>query len=518
VTRPTPPNEVSAEPGRARSRIAAPRVEVDEAFAERLRSVCTSVRTDEEARIEASRDWWPISIGWANRGEVPSLPALVASPSTAEEVSSVLRVSNEARVPVTVVAGRSGVCGASVPVFGGVAMDLCAMAGVTDVDTTSLLARALPGTFGPDLEEQLQSHDLTLGHWPQSMDISTVGGWLACRGAGQYSTRYGKAEDMVTGLEVALADGRQIRTGGTAPRSATGPDLTQLFVGSEGTLGVITAAWLRLHPKPSDVAKRTFGFSSFETGLDACRKVMRSGATPAVLRLYDEVESERNFSIGDRCVLIVLDEAHPSILGPTIEIVESACASCGSTSMDEGLVDRWLEHRNDVSALAPLYRAGVVVDTVEIAGRWSVLSELYRACVAALVQVEGTLVASAHQSHAYADGACLYFTFAGRMPDPSETAVSEPVGEGSGANDLHDQWAQSYYKRAWDAVTEEVLGHGAAISHHHGVGINRSRFMRAALGEALDVLGALKSALDPRGILNPGKLGVPSAFGEVRWP
>src|SRR6202008_3889026 len=145
--------------------------------------------------------------------------------------------------------------------------------GVVAVDETSLTADVRAGTFGPDLEAELGKvgDGYTLGHWPQSMDLSTVGGWIACRGAGQYSTRYGKIEDMVVGLEVVLADGRVVRTGGNAPRAATGPSLTQLFTGSEGVLGVITKAWLRVHPLPEVEGRRAYSFASFDDGLDACR-------------------------------------------------------------------------------------------------------------------------------------------------------------------------------------------------------------------------------------------------------
>ena len=158
----------------------------------------------------------------------------------------------------------------------------------------------------------------TLGHWPQSMDLSTVGGWLACRGAGQYSTRYGKIEDMVIGLEVVLADGRVVHTEGHGPRAATGPNLTQLFVGSEGTLGVITEARLRIHPLPPAQERRAFGFTSFAAGLEACRRILRRGATPAVLRLYDTTESARNFDQPDTNVLVVLDETDPALLAATM--------------------------------------------------------------------------------------------------------------------------------------------------------------------------------------------------------
>ena len=170
---------------------------------------------------------------------------------------------------------------------------------------------------------------------------------------------------------------------------------------------------------------------------------------------------------------------------------------------------RWMEHRNDVSALAPLYRGGIVVDTIEVAARWSVLADLYDSCMNALKAVEGTLVASAHQSHSYADGACIYLTFAGRMPEDSGKQASVQAA---------DAWAERYYNAAWSAVMDAVIAAGAAISHHHGIGINRSRFMAPSIGGGARLLESLKNTLDPRGVLNPGKLGLPSQFGEVGWP
>jgi alkyldihydroxyacetonephosphate synthase len=216
-------------------------------------------------------------------------------------------------------------------------------------------------------------------------------------------------------------------------------------------------------------------------------------------------------------VLIVLDEADPGLLDATLAVVEAQCAAGGATPLDEGLVERWMGHRNDVSALAPLYRAGIVVDTIEISARWGALPSLYEHCVAALQAMEGTLVASAHQSHAYGDGACLYFTFAGRMAEAAAPDADSPATSAADEG-TQDAWAESYYEAAWQVVMDTVLAHGGAISHHHGIGINRSRFMAPALGASLDVLGAIKDALDPRGILNPGKLGLPSPFGELGWP
>jgi alkyldihydroxyacetonephosphate synthase len=307
---------------------------------------------------------------------------------------------------------------------------------------------------------------------------------------------------MVVGLEVALADGRLIRTGCTAPRSATGPDLTQLFVGSEGTLGVITEARLRAHPVPPAERRMAYGFASFAGGLDVCRRVLRRGATPAVVRLYDLTESQRSFDVSTN-VLIVLDEGDPLLVDATMAVVAE---EAGSTErLDDSLVARWLEHRNDVSALESVIRHGITVDTIEIAGRWAALPDLYGEVTTALLAIDGTLVASAHLSHAYADGACLYFTFAGR-----------PQAEGAAG--VLANAAESYYRRAWDAVMSITLSSGGAISHHHGIGLNRGRHLMRALGPAFNVLTALKSTLDPSGILNPGKLGLPSPFGDAPWP
>ena len=327
MTAPTPVTPIDAAGPDVLDRLGAAVVAVPPAVLDRIASSGATVLTDDVARAEAGRDWWPLAIGWATEGAVPQRPAVVVRPSSTAQLAAVLAACNEAVVPVTPAAGRSGVCGGSIPVHGGVALDMTAMDGLVSVDETSLTADVRAGTFGPDLEAALGmvGDGYTLGHWPQSMDLSTVGGWLACRGAGQYSTRYGKIEDMVIGLEVVLADGRVVHTEGHGPRAATGPNLTQLFVGSEGTLGVITEARLRIHPCPPAQERRAFGFTTFAEGLEACRRILRRGATPAVLRLYDQTESARNFDQPDTNVLVVLDEADEEIISGTLAVVDAEC-------------------------------------------------------------------------------------------------------------------------------------------------------------------------------------------------
>lgn len=498
VKAPTPPiplpSHIASQRAITASVVAVPRRLVDAWIGAGL-----DVGIDDLA--EHARDWWPRSLGWTvERSMLPSnLPGAVVRPRDATDVATVLRDCSTARVPVTTAGGRSGVCGAALPVHGGVVLDMTSMAGIVDVDAISGLVRVLPGTFGDEFEDALRAdHQLTVGHWPQSMALATVGGWVACRGAGQYSTRYGTIDDMVAGLEVVLADGTIMRTGGRAPREAAGPDLGELFIGSEGTFGVITEITLRSHPLPPAEGRHACSFASFAIGLEVCRRILRRGATPAVLRLYDERESAGRHqppAADGRHVLLVLDEGDPVIVEATMRIVREECAALDAVDVDVSAVERWLHHRNDVSGLQTAVAAGWIVDTIEVAATWTALPEVHRQVTDAIRAVPGTKVASCHQSHAYIDGACLYFTIAGRSEEP-------------------DAW----YRNAWHAAMATVNGIGGAVSHHHGIGLLRGSPLRQSLGPGFGVLERVKAALDPAGILNPGKLGFASAFGEVVVP
>ena len=493
MTTPTSPIDLTGTDNHLRGS----RVELSDSFIASLSAAC-STSTAVTDTADVSRDWWPLSMHWALAGEVPQRAGAVARPSSTAQVCEVARLCNDARVPLTVAGGRSGVCGASIPVFAGVVLDMTALYGIVDVDVVSGVVQVLPGTFGPDLEQELRSvHGLTVGHFPQSFDIATVGGWVACRGAGQYSTRYGKIEDMVVGLEVVLADGTIIRTGGS-PAAAMGPDLNQVFVGSEGTLGIVTSVWLRAHPVPPHEQRAAYSFSSFDDGLEACRQIVRRGATPAVLRLYDAAESARGQGgDGTQNMLLVLDEGDPALVNAVMAIVQEVAESFGAQNLGSSLVDAWMHHRNDTSALQALTRKGFVVDTLEIAAPWSKLTQIFHAVRAEMLAVPSARTATCHLSHSYLDGACLYFTFA------ATPAASE---------------VEATYVALWDAGQRAVLANGGNLSHHHGVGLNRSRFMVEALGPAHGVLVAIKHALDPNGILNPAKLALPSPFGTPSWP
>jgi alkyldihydroxyacetonephosphate synthase len=363
----------------------------------------------------------------------------------------------------------------------------------------------LAGTFGPDLEREVAIPGLTVGHFPQSFDISTVGGWVACLGAGQFSTRYGKIDEMVVGLEVVLADGSVIRTGG-APAAAHGPDITSMFVGSEGTLGIITRVWLRAHDIAPIRRKAAYSFPSFAAGAKAMREAVRADATPAVLRLYDATESQRSHGgDGMNCTLIVLDDGVQEIVDATLRVVDRCARANGGTDCSVERVDHWLAHRNDTSGLQALTKKGFVIDTMEVAVAWAEIDAVYDNVCTKTSAVAGARSVSAHISHSYLDGACIYFTFVGQISSRDITDAS---------TDEH----QALYLAMWDAAQRAALNAGGNLSHHHGVGLNRGRFMRESMGEAFNVLVAMKQALDPQDLLNPGKLGLPTQRGTLPWP
>lgn len=464
-------------------------VAVGDAFIQSLERVCASVDVDDNSRTDYARDWWPLGMVWATTGHVARMPAAVARPKNVEEVAAVLRLANDAGIPVTAAGGRSGVLGNSLPVFGGVVLDLTQLSGITDLRTDDLSVDVMAGTFGDAFEDELQKTGHTAGHWPQSMKLATVGGWIACSGAGQMSTRYGTMADITRGVTAVLADGRVIETSQFA-HSATGPDMTQLFVGSEGTLGVIVSACLNIHKKATYTESGAWAFDSFDAGVDAIKRFSQRGARPAVVRLYDATESRRNFDTKDQHILLVHDEGDPEIVAGIMSVVRSECDGKPS---DKTLVERWLSNRNSVHALDELIMDRAP-DTMEITAPWSQLPRIYHDATAAMMAVDGTRTATAHISHAYPGSAGLYFMFGGRP-------------------ELEDR--PRWYRDVWNAGARSVLGNGGNLSHHHGIGLQRGRLMGEALGSGMEMLQLVKDGLDPKGILNPGKLGLKNPFGPT---
>lgn len=490
VGAPTPvPYSVGLDVGQGDRGLERAPIKIPADLVEKLKKNADVVLTAREDVANNTRDWWARTMIADTSGNPACTSGIIVKVSKIGQIQAVMKLCHEAKVPVTVSAGRSNVTGAALPVRGGVVLDVCALNKFIDFDEKSQIVDVEAGMFGDVFEDMIQKKfGMTMGHWPSSFGISTVGGWVACRGAGQLSTRYGKIEDMVYGMDVVLVDGRLVTLGGYG-RAAIGPDLQQLFIGSEGTLGVIVRVRLKLHRLPDYAKAIAYGFKSFADGLEACRQILQRGANPAVLRLYDNLESGVQFDLPDTNVLLVADEGANEIVDAVMAISLKVCKETGQKLQEDSIFEKWLDTRYLTGKSAEGFKRspGFVADTLEMIGCWRDLPAIYDEVVAAINKVPGTLAGSAHQSHSYVDSACLYFSLRG---------------------DVDVDKRADWYRAAWDAANAVILKYNATLSHHHGVGLLRAPYMRDSLGAGFSVLETVKNAFDPDNLLNPGKLGL----------
>jgi len=453
-----------------------------------------TVSTDAADLAAHSRDWWALAMLRERRGDELPRPSAVVRPASTEQVAVVLRWAQETRTPVVPFGGGSGVSGGAEAIAGAITLDLRRMNRVLAVDHVAMTVTAQAGIGGADLERELEGRSLTLGHFPQSIDISTLGGWVAARSAGQKSARYGRLEDMVLGLEVVLPSGTVVRTR-PVPASAAGPDITRFFIGSEGTLGVVTEATLAVRPAPRVVTHGAYAFPSFVDGLDAVRRAAQEELRPAVMRLYDESDvgiAFRDYAYQPDGSLLVLRFEGDAIADAEEAAVREIVSKGGGRDLGPALAEAWWDHRNDAVStfrkimLHELLGPASAADTMEVAGLWPAthLYETVRAALGAHADVVGC-----HASHPYPQGTCLYFTFV-FVGAKDEAAV------------------EARYRGAWNDAAEATLAAGGTITHHHGVGLLKAPWLPRELGAGFEVLRAIKRALDPAGIMNPGKLGL----------
>ena len=431
------------------------------------------------------RDLWPLSVMERRAGKEPPR-VLVVRPHGREQVAAVLRWAASSSVVVTPMGGGSGVCGALAPAQGEIVLDMGGFDRILEIDEENLLCTCEAGVNGYELEQKLNARGLTLGHYPSSLPATTLGGLIATRSSGQESSRYGSIEDMVQGLAVVLADGT-FAAPRPGPRSATGPALHELLIGSEGGLGIVLGAVLRVHRLPEATVGRGYAFVDVKNGLEVMRAVMQSGIRPLLLRLYDAEDTAFGGYEVDagECVLIAATAGPSNVAEAEAKVVETLARA--GRALGEAPWESWKQRRFDLSAerlKTFLEPAGSFLDTIEIAGRWTILSELH-ARVKAAIAVGG--VALCHFSHAYEQGCCAYFTF-------------------GGSRDTEDE-ARAAYGRAWEGAMSAALELGATISHHHGVGQVRSRWIADEMGGWMKVWRAVKEGLDPQGIMNPRAVG-----------
>ena len=453
------------------------------------RALGSAVRTDAEILERHRHDAWVLADLLDFEGRPPARPLAVIEPTTTEAVSTALRVCRAENLPVVPFGGGSGVCGGTLPGAGAVVLSTRRLEGLVRLDDADLTASFRAGTLGIDAERRVREAGLSIGHWPQSVELSTVGGWVATRASGQYSTAYGSIEDVVLALEAVLPDGSVLRTRET-PRASAGPDLRQLFLGSEGTLGVVTEVTFSLRPLPERTAGQALHFPRFEDGLEALRLVLRAGWRPPVLRLYDPRESRRHFREAcpkGRSMLLCLHEGPAGLVAAELPEVTRIGVGCHGAAADPAVVDHWMETRNRVPSFRSFLEQGVVVDTIEVAATWRRVAGVYEAVTKSLAGVPGLLSATAHSSHSYRSGTNLYFSFAVRPAEPSGMAAA--------------------YEACWRRTVEATLAAGGGIAHHHGIGRVRRGFLAREIGDTgVALLRALKRSLDPQDLSNPGSL------------
>jgi len=448
------------------------------------------VRTDENTRQQRRHDYWVLSQLDDLQGRPAPSPCCVVRPRSTEEVVQVVKICQHQGGAALVTHGLgSGVCGGIRTEPDVVLLDMGAMNRIVAIDEHNLIGTFEAGVRGSDAEAALVSRGLTCGHYPQSIGISSVGGWVATRSAGQFSTGYGNIEDILLSLEVVLPDGRVLQTRCT-PRASAGPDLRQVFTGSEGTLGVITSVGLSLRRAPEMRKLGAFHTPSVDRGLQAQRVIMQSGWSPVVMRQYDEAEVTRLFPAHAReghGLLLLVHEGPAARVEAECASVAALCETAELSATDTAAAQQWLDDRNHVPTFKEYLDMGVILDTVEIAASWDRIGPIYERVIAELGEVPGMVNASGHTSHAYRSGVNIYLTFAALLEDRSAMA--------------------STYRECWRRIMDATVAGGGGVAHHHGIGRVRRDWLRAEVGEAgVHALAGLKSALDPAGIMNPGVL------------
>jgi len=445
-------------------------------------------------------------------GQLLDAPDAVLLPATSEELARVLEVCAAERVAVVPFGGGTSVVGGVQPVRGAfeclVALDLRRLRAV-EVDERSLIAKLGPGLRGPEAEQALGERGLTLGHFPQSFEYATIGGFAATRSAGQASSGYGRFDDLVTSIRLASPVGELASL--DVPHTAAGPALRELAVGSEGVLGVITEVGVRVRPAPAERRYEAWAVSDFGTGQEIARKLAQAGALPDVIRVSDESETATSLGLAgvsgarrsaldaylrlrrraNGCIVITGWEGTAESAERRRAVSARIIRAGGAVSLGTGPGRSWLRGRFDGPYLREaLLDLGYMVETLETAHTWTHLEEHYRAVGGAingaLRSGGGSCVVMCHLSHAYRDGASLYFTFIAPRRVGAEL----------------DQW-----REVKTAACEAIVSQRGTITHHHAIGTDHAPYMPAEVGElGIDVLRSLKQRLDPVGIMNPGKL------------
>ncbi|MGR5140325.1 FAD-binding oxidoreductase [Photobacterium sp. DNB23_23_1] len=448
-------------------------------------SKVSTLKQDLEA---SSHDTWPLMTKLNLLDKHPNMADIVVKARSDEDICKVLSLANEDKIPVTVRALASSVTGQPLPTKGGIVLDISEIPSSYSLNEKNMTVTATCSHNGGDLEDLLQKKGWTMGHSPQSLYRSTVGGWLATLATGQFSSLYGGIEDLVVGYDVILATGEKMSLKAN-PRAAMGPDLRQIFLGSEGTLGVITSVTLKVFPKMEAEAFMTYAIPTVEDGLALMREITASNLKPFLVRFYDTEEAKHAMqdSNFETPVLFLGSRGLSAMVDAEQSILHQLAEKHGGEAIGPEATLGWMERRFDFSTVENLLATkGGFGETIEIAHNWDSIHPLWQDLKKALSPLANEVIS--HFSHIYNQGTSMYVILLGQEED-NEAAVAR-------------------LEQIWKTTMEVCIEHGAELSHHHGGGLARSPYSRRSIGEAHLILRKLKAALDPNAILNPGKLGL----------
>lgn len=467
------------------------------------------VKTDAYERAYHARGRSYHDLLYLRRGRLEHAPDAVVYPDSVDEIVSLAAYANDNGMALIPYGGGSSVVGGVTPLFranqhAAITVDMALMDKVLEIDSTTMTAHIEAGIYGPALERTLQDNGVTLGHYPQSFEYSTLGGWIASRGAGHQSNKYGKAEDWLVSARIVTPKG--VWNTESFPKSAAGPLLRDLTPGSEGAFGIITDAWVHVHPVPEKKEYRAYFFSDFDSGVQAARALLQHDVRTAMVRLSDANETffysvmhggaevAENGPMGF-CLMLIGFEGDAGEVAHQRARAEAILSQCGGADMGGGMGELWLSTRFETPYLRdPMMDHGLGVDTMETAVDWKRLPQLHANVTATLEEAlrrqnptpGAPGLAMAHVSHSYRNGASLYFTVV--FPRQRDADV--------------EQWLA--IKRA---VSDAIVQNGGTISHHHGMGTDHLPWLAREKGPvAISLLKSIKRALDPNAVMNPGKL------------
>jgi alkyldihydroxyacetonephosphate synthase len=445
----------------------------------------------------ANDQWW-YAIAAAAAGRPVSRPDVVVHPTTPEQVAEVVKIANASSLPVTPWGGGSGVQGAANADRGGIIVDLRRLNRVRSIDNKSLTCTVEAGKVCQEFEAELNAQGLTFTHYPASTEWATIGGSIGARGSGVLSSKYGKIEDHVLSLEFVTPTGELVHTP-AVPRHAAGPELTQLLVGAEGTLGIVTAAVVKLRTLPKKRVFGAFAFVNLSDGIEAGRQIMVTGLRPPVMRLYDQHSAAHSLAravempLPDPTMVLMFDGEYPDLVELEAAKAFEICRANQGKELPATIGETWWERR--YVFYYPPYAPELpsIWGTLDVVADFAHIESVYYAVTKAVrdaVPGKWNLSLNTHFSHWYEWGSMIY----ARMKIPT------------GPADLDE--AKALHDTVFKAGTEAALAAGAVLNDHHGVGMRLAPYMEAQYGTGMDVLRRIKRALDPNGILCPGKLGL----------